>query len=101
MDIKSWVKENWCPQVLTLITVSGGVFMGICCARCLPDGQTKVSKTDTIYIKPSMTDSLLLDISSVLREVNEKLKPKKVYISKHRPMLDTLRIDASIHIDKP
>lgn len=102
MNINRWIKENWCPLILIFVTVSVGTFMGVHCARSLPNTQVNAYKIDTVYIEPSITDSLLLDISSQIYKINEQLQPKKVYIQeRHSIICDTLRIDASIHIDKP
>lgn len=99
--LKKWIKENWLSKLLTFIIVFIGAFMGFYCARSLPIKQEKVHKKDTVYIKRSITDSLLLDISFQLNKIEEKLQPKKVYIQKRRSTpCDTLKIDASIHIDK-
>lgn len=97
---KKWIKENWLSILLTFIIVVVGAFMGCYCARRLPIIQEKVHKKDTIYIKRSITDSLLLDISSRLNKIEGKLQPKKVYIQKRKSKTcDTIKLDASIHMD--
>lgn len=99
--LKKWINENWLSKVLTFLIVFIGTFMGFYCARSLPIKQQKVHTKDTIYIERSITDSLLLNISFQLHKIEEKLQPKKVYIQKRRSIpCDTLKIDASIHIDK-
>lgn len=99
--LKKRIKENWLSGLLTYIIVVVGAFMGVYCARRLPIEQEKVHKKDTIYIKRSITDSLLLDISFQLKKIEEKLQPKKVYIQKRKSKpCDTIKIDASIHIDQ-
>lgn len=102
MNINRWIKENWCPLILTLVTVSVGTFMGVHCACSLPNTQVNAYKIDTVYIERSITDSLLLDISSQIYKINEQLQRKKVYTQERRSIIcDTLKIDASIHIDRP
>lgn len=99
--LKTWIKENWLSRLLTFIIVVVGAFMGFYCARSLPIKQDKVHKKDTVYIKRSITDSLLLDISFQLDKIEEKLQPKKVYIQKRNTKpCDTIKIDASIHINQ-
>lgn len=96
-----WIKENWLSIVLNSIIVVVGTFMGFYCARSLPVRQEKVYIKDTIYIERSVSDSLLFNISSQLHKIEEKLQPKKIYIQKRHPTpCDTLKIDASIHIDQ-
>lgn len=80
--LKKRIKENWLSGLLTFIIVVVGAFMGVYCARRLPIEQEKVHKKDTIYIKRSITDSLLLDISFQLKKIEEKLQPKKFIFKK-------------------
>ena len=61
--------------------------------------ETINTRIDTIYIDRSITDSLLKDVLIEIHEMNEKLKPKKVYI-RTKPKLDTIRIDANVKIQQ-
>lgn len=101
MNIKKWILENWLSKILTLLVIFVGSFMGYYCARSLPIKNGATHKIDTVYIKRSTTDSLLLEISLQLHDIEKKMQPKKVYIQKKRSIpIDTLKIDASIHIDQ-
>ena len=55
-------------------------------------------KKDTVCVGNGVTDSLLKDISIQVREINRKI-PEKKPLRRCKPKKDTLRIDASIHID--
>ena len=101
MNIKKWILENWLSKVLTLLVIFVGSFMGYYCARSLPIKNETTHKIDTVYIKRSITDSLLLEISLQLHDIEKKLQPQKVYIQKkHSIPIETLKIDASIHINQ-
>lgn len=63
------------------------------------ESEPKHSQLDTIYIDRNKTDSLLKDVLIEVHEINEKLKPKKVYI-KTKPKNDTIRIDANVKIQQ-
>ena len=81
------------------ITTFVSVLLSLIAFSSLPqlDPEPIQSRIDTIYIDRSITDSLLKDVLIEIHEINEKLKPKKVYI-KTKPKLDTIRIDANVKI---
>lgn len=94
------LKENWLSVLLTMFTLGVVVFIAIIAGRILPVKDDQILKKDTIYIERSITDSLLLNISKQVHEINNKLTPKRVYINKNKQKnADTLHIDAHIHME--
>lgn len=83
------------------ITTFVSVLLSLITFFSLPQSVPETINTsiDTIYIDRSITDSLLKDVLIEIHEMNEKLKPKKVYI-RTKPKLDTIRIDANVKIQQ-
>lgn len=98
MNVKEWFKVyKW--NVLILGTIcSGTSFIGFLGARMVPIDSQKPPQRDTVYVGNGVTDSLLKDISVQVNEINRKIPAKKP-LRRCKPKKDTLRIDASIHID--
>lgn len=92
------LNENWLVCLLNFVVITIGVLLGDYCARTLSKVSSDKSRTDTVYIEKSKTDSLLQEIAIQVDEINKKLTPKKIYIQKRKPC-DTLRIDASIRLE--
>lgn len=100
MKLIQSIRNNWQHYLLRLVTVATAVFMGVGIARNLPNSKKLKPIHDTIYVKPAISDSLLRDISVQVHEINNKLTPKKVYISpRQKQSCDTIHIDASLNLN--
>lgn len=93
------LKQKCFSIVIYGITTSVSVLLSLVAFFLLPQSEPESIHTriDTIYIDRSATDSLLKDVLIEIHEMNEKLKPKKVYI-RTNPKLDTIRINANVKI---
>lgn len=92
------IKTNWLTIVIIFITVASGSFVGFLASRLYPTQPAGV-ETDTVFIGPSTTDSLLEEISEQVHEINIKIPSRRHVSSRYRMKKDTIRIDASLHID--
>ena len=99
--IKEYFKQNKYPIVIYGVTTFVSILIFYITISILPksEPEPKHSHLDTIYIDKSETDSLLKNVLIEVHEINEKLKPKKVYI-KTKPKIDTIRIDANVKIQQ-
>lgn len=96
-EFKGYLKDKW-PNLLAmfLVVLVGTLIAIIAFYKTNVPPITVVH--DTIYVPRALTDSLLEDISGQLHQINSKIpyrRPGKRRICKP----DTLRIDASIHLD--
>lgn len=88
-------------HLLTFLTVMLAMFMGCYFARILPSPDVKPKVVhDTIYVQQPLPDSLLDSIAKKVSEINNKLTPKKVYVRKRSAVVDTIRIDAQVRVEK-
>lgn len=96
-NIWTKIKENWFLFFLNFVGMTIILFLGDYCARILNKVSTDKRKVDTVYIeKKEVTDTILRNIAIQVKEINNKITPKKVYIQKRRNLCDTLKIDAAI-----
>lgn len=76
----------------------GASFLGFLGAIFVPVDNQEPPQTDTIFVGNGVTDSLLLEIAKQVKEINRKIPEKKPW-KRHKPQKDTIRVDASLHID--
>lgn len=96
MKIKEWLMVYKWPILIWSVIFMGASFLGCLGARFISIDHQEPIQKDTVYVEKG--DSLLRDISFQVREINRKIPIKKP-VRRHRPCKDTLRIDASLHID--
>lgn len=96
--IKKWLSKcNWNLFLTVLVALTMALYF----ARILPGPAHKENIVhDTIYVQQPIPDSILDRIANDVSEINSKLNPKKVYVRKRPINSDTIRIDASIKLDK-
>ncbi len=98
MKIKEWIIVYKRPLLIWTFVFLGASFLGFLGGRCIPVENQEPPQKDTIYVGNGNTDSLLLDISNQVREINGKIKEKKP-VRRCKTRKDTIRIDASLHIE--
>ena len=98
MKIKEWVIAYKWPLLIWAFVFMGTSFLGFLGERCVPVENQEPPQKDTVYLGNGHADSLLLEISNQVREINRKIKDKKP-MRRCIPRKDTIRIDASLHID--
>lgn len=83
-------------------TMAVAAFLGVFVARMISIAETESPeiKHDTIYVKPSVTDSLLQDISTQVREINSKIPVRKPSGKRKAKNNDTIKIEATIHLNQ-
>ena len=88
-------------HLLAFLTVMLASFMGFYFSRILPSPDVKPKVVhDIIYVQQPLPDSLLDSIAKNVSEINNKLTPKKVYLRKRPAVVDTIRIDAQVRVEK-
>ena len=96
--LKKWLSKFNCNLFLTILVA---ITMGVYFASTLPHHEKPAEIVhDTIYVQQPLPDSILDRIANDVSEINKKLTPKKVYIRKRPKTSDTIRINASIKLDK-
>lgn len=95
---KGYLEDKW-PNLLALFLVMFvGTLLALITFYKINVPPSTVVVHDTIYVPRVLTDSLLEDISGQVHQINSKIpyrRPGKRRVCKP----DTLRIDASVHID--
>ncbi len=86
--------------IIFAITVTISMFIGELGFRLIKDKLNQEIKHDTLYIRPSKSDSLLEKIASDVKEINAKIPKKKPVRRRCIPRKDTIRLDATIRLDK-
>lgn len=102
MRFSEYIKTHRYSIITLAITSAVSVFMGGLGVRMvkLAAPKNSVIVHDTVYVKPSMADSLLQDISEQVAEINSKIPERKPIGKKRVIKKDTIKVDATIHIDK-
>lgn len=96
-----YVKSHRYGFVISAITIAVSAFIGTLGGRLIRVAESKKEVVhDTLYMQPSKADSLLQDISTQVREINAKIPIKKKGGKRSVPKKDTIRVDATIHLDK-
>ena len=98
MKNKEYIKVHGFSLLILAITIAVSSFIGSYVGRTIPIPKEEAPLHDTIYLRPSLTDSLLLDISDQLRDINSKIIVKKP-LRKTPLKRDSIKIDATIHLD--
>ena len=100
MKMIEYLKVYRHSLIILTITIAVSVFIGVLGAKMVPVKSPEQPVHDTIYVGRSVTDSLLEDISGQVREINSKIPVKRTPVRRKAPQCDTLKVDATIHIDK-
>ena len=96
-----YVKSHRYGFAISAITIAVSAFIGTLGGRLIRVAESKKEVVhDTLYMQPSKADSLLQDISTHVREINAKIPVKKKGGKRSVPKKDTIRVDATIHLDK-
>lgn len=97
-----YIKAHSYGLLVFAITMVVTAFIGVLAARMIKITETESPeiKHDTIYVKPSVTDSILQSISTQVNEINSKLPVKKSGGKRRIVKNDTIKLDATIHLDK-
>lgn len=97
-----YIKAHSYGLLVFAITMAIVAFIGVLVARMINIAETESSEIthDTIYVKPSMTDSLLQDISTQVRDINSKIQVRKPSRRRNAKNNDTIKVDATIHLDQ-
>ena len=98
MRIREWIIAYKWPFLIWFTLFLGASFLGWLGAKCIPVDNHVSPQKDTVYVGNGDTDSLLLDISNQVREINRKIKEKRP-MRRCKPRKDTIHIDASLHIE--
>ncbi len=98
MNLKEKLKANKWYMLIWGLLIAGTSFLGFLGARIVPVNNHGQSEIDTIYVGNGITDSLLKNISIQVNEINKKISTRKSN-RKWKPKKDTIRIDASIHVN--
>lgn len=99
---KTWeyVKTRWYGLVILAVTIAGAVFIGEIGCGLVDMAPNQEVKHDTIYLRPSKADSLLEEIAAEVKDINSKIPVKKTGRRRRASKKDTIRVDATIHLDK-
>lgn len=100
MKTIEYLKVHRHSLVILTITVIVSVFIGILGAKILPAYNPEQPVRDTIYVERTVTDSLLEDISGQVHEINSKIPVKRTPVRRKVQKCDTIKVDATIHLDK-
>lgn len=97
---REYIKTRWYGLAMFAVTIAGAVFigeLGIGLVEMVPKQEVK---HDTIYIPASKADSLLEEIVTEVKAINSKIPAKKTVGRRRASKKDTIRLDATIHLDK-
>ena len=102
MSISEYIKAHRSGLIILSITTAISMFLGGLGVRLMKLAEPKNNEIvhDTVYVKPSKADSLLLDISEQVTLINSKIPEKRPVGKKRIIRNDTIRVDATIHVDK-
>lgn len=97
-----YIKAHSYGLLVFAITMAVTAFIGMLIARMINIAETKSPeiKHDTIYVKPSVTDSILQDISTQVREINSKIPARKPSGKRKAKNNDTIKVEATIHLNQ-
>lgn len=100
--ICDYIKAHSYGLLVFAITITVASFIGVLVARMINIAETESAEIthDTIHMKPSMTDSLLQDISMQVRDINSKIQVRKPSRKRKAKNNDTIKMDATIHLDQ-
>lgn len=96
--VKGYLKDKWPHLTAIFLVMFVGPLLALITFNSINTPPNPVIVQDTICVPNVLTDSLLEDISEQVHQINTKIpyrKPGKRRVCKP----DTLRIDASIHLD--
>ena len=97
---REYIKTHCYGLVILAVTIVGAVFIGEIGRGLVDFAPNQEVKHDTIYIRPSKADSLLEEITTEVKEINSKIPAKNTGGRRRSPKKDTIRVDATIHLDK-
>ena len=100
--IWEYVKAYGFGLIVLGITIAVSVFIGVLVGKMVKVNVSKEpEKTyDTIFVSHPVSDSLLQDISTQVKEINLKISAKKRTGRKPVKKNDTIKVEATIHLDK-
>lgn len=100
MSMLEYIKVHRHSLIILTITIAVSVFIGVLGAKIVPVNSPEQPVHDTIYVGRTVTDSLLEDISGQVHEINIKIPVRRTPVRRKAPQCDTLKVDATIHLDK-
>lgn len=99
-NVWEYIKAHRYGLIISAITFAVSAFIGVLGGKliCVEDPEPDIIH-DTLYVQPSKADSLLQDIATQVRDINSKIPVKKPG-RKKLIKKDTIKVDATIHLDK-
>ena len=99
--IWEFIKVHCFSLIVIGVTVAVSVFIGALVGRMIEvnDSKEQEVKHDTVFVTPSMADSILQDISTHVKEINSKIPAKRRTGRKPVKKNDTIKVEATIHLD--
>lgn len=99
-SVWDFIKVHRYGLFISAITFAVSSFIGVLGGRMIHVDDSEHSVVhDTLYVQPSKADSLLQDIATQVKEINSKIPVKKPG-RKRLIKKDTIKVDATIHMDK-
>lgn len=100
--IRGFMKVHCFSLIVLGVTVAVSVFIGVLVGRMVEVNPSKEREAphDTMFVSPSVADSLLQDISIQVKEINSKIPAKRRTSRKAVKKNDTIKVEATIHLDK-
>ena len=99
-NVWEYIKAHRYGIIISVITVAVSAFIGVLGGKLISVEESKPDVVhDTLYVQPSKADSLLQDIATQVKDINSKI-PVKKFGRKRLVKRDTIRVDATIHLDK-
>lgn len=98
-SVVEYVKAHRYGLAISAITFAVSAFIGVLGGKliCMEDTEPEVVH-DTLYVRSSKADSLLQDIATKVKDINSKI-PVKKNGRRRRIKKDTIKVDATIHLD--
>lgn len=100
MKMMEYLKVHRHSLIILTITIVVSVFIAVLGAKMIPLNNPEQPVYDTIYVERTVTDSLLKDISGQVHEINSKIPVKRTQVRQKVQKCDTIKVDATIHLDK-
>lgn len=100
--IWEFIKVRRFSLIVWGITIAVSVFIGELVVRMVDVATPEKNEVvhDTVFLQPAKTDSLLQDISTQIKEFNSKIPAKRSMGWKPVKKNDTIKVEATIHLDK-
>ena len=100
MQILEYIKVHHCRIVIVSLTVIISIMISGLALRLIPGPPPEPpTSPDTIFVDSCGADSILRGIYQQVYEINKKIPTKSTGGKKRPRCKDTIRLDATIHVD--